>query len=131
MSSQNSNESNFYNDFDRVKEIVHNHFQNRFGNEFDNRHHNAINRINQQCINLSSEGVNLLANTNLVTGREYNMMNNPNIQYNIPIHMGFHSNYTGKPLIISIIDDRNLANNHLLHSNESYNKIVEIMNEFN
>ncbi len=128
--STNTSSDNCYHDIESIKETVMRHFQTKFGDNFNNRHDNAVNRINHLCIELSSEGINLLARTNLVTGREYNMMNDPNYHYNIPNHIGFHSNFTGKPLIISIMDDRNLANNHMFRSNENYTKIVDIMSEF-
>ena len=105
-----------------VKNFVENYFLEKYGNA-DN---NVINQIHQRCVYLSHEGINLMEQTNLVTMREYNLINDNNINHPLPYHIGFDTEYTGKPLIIAIFEDRNIANNHIFRTNEHYMKITEL-----
>jgi hypothetical protein len=109
---------------EQIKIFVDQWFLDNYGNN-DN---NIINQINQQCVYLGHQGVNLLEQTNLVTTREYHLLNDQNINHPVPFHIGFDTDYTGKPLIQAILEDRRLATNHIFHQNVYYNKIIELLN---
>ena len=116
--------SNCAADTNEIKQVIDQWFQEKYGNVAN--YENIINQINQQCVNMSSEGINLLLPTNLVDLRTFN-----NIQDRIPYNVGFHQDYTGKQLIIAILEDRNMASNHHFFRDSNYNQIIALLNTIN
>ena len=116
--------SNCDTDTNQIKQIIDQWFQEKYGNV--SNYENIINQINHQCVNMSSDGINLLLPTNLVDLRTFN-----NIQERIPYNVGFHQDYTGKHLILAILGDRNMASNHHFLMDTHYNQIMSLLNMIN
>ena len=108
---------------EQVKEIVTTWFQNKF----ENRDDVLLNTVIGLFVLLSQDGIDLLASTNLVSIKEYNLLNQNNSNTPLPIHVGFSTEFTGKPLVISILEDTLLANNHALHNNPTYINIRSLL----
>lgn len=109
-------------DTEEIKAFV----QNWFDNNFEGDYSNQINQINQYCKFMSESGYNLLESTNLITIQQHqHILEGRAI---LPYHTGFHTFYTGRPLIQSILEDKNLAQNHVFYSNPNYLNIRRVMN---
>tara|TARA_Y100000389_G_scaffold42298_1_gene36996 strand:+ start:1735 stop:2106 length:372 start_codon:yes stop_codon:yes gene_type:complete len=111
---------------EEIKSFISNWFHGTYG---DHTYGNQINQINTFCIQLSELGYNLLETTNLVTIQQHRLIMNE--QMIMPYHTGFQHEFTGKPLIQSILEDKNLVQNHVFYSIPQYLSIREIMNNLN
>lgn len=107
---------------EEIKSFISNWFHVTYGSD---THADKMNQINQSCISMSEEGYNLLENTNLITIHQHRMLMEGTIVP--PYYTGFQSSYTGKPLIQSIIEDKNLAQHHMFYSNPHYLNIRRII----